>query len=534
MAEYRLYVTDSARNRIARIDDWQQLTVLSKFNDVGKWTLRLPADSEPAQLLTRLGGIAVERNGAPFFSGARVDRLTRSWQAASGVHTREFSGSDDNAYLARSLALPVPAGPPYNTAAYDEYSDVAEQVLRHYVDVNIGPGAKAERRVAGLVLGAEISRNLCLNGGFETAGSGGPDVFANWSEGATDGTVVRAITMGEYRGGAAAAKLTCGATTGTGAPRLSQRVVGVTPGDVWAFTVWTRGDGANAGRIRVVDETHGVDIIPLISTGITGTEFARYLATIVVPAGCAQLLYYVYAPGVNGGVAYFDDTTVRRGTLVREWGRMDDLLELLQGIALRGGGLGFRVVRTGAALEFQVYEPSDKSDLVVFSKDNGTLDGFEVVEEAPAANYVIAGGSGSGTARAFVETSDPSSIVRWGRRIERFIDQQQTSDTGELFKACTEELTRNAERISISLQPAETEGLKPFTHYNLGDRVRVDLPDQTIVDVVRGFEITVTPDGEAIKPVIGTSESLAAASPLAGMFARMRELESRLSALERR
>ncbi len=527
MADYHLYVTNSARERIARIDDWQQLTMLLKFNDVGKWTLQLP-EGEPAQLLARTGGIAVERDGVAFFSGPQVDQRGRSWRALTGVHTRTFAGSDDNAYLGRPLALPVPSGPPYSGAAYDAQEGSAETLLKHYVEYNLGPSATAARRIAGLTVAADTSPNLLDNYGFETPGGGGADMFAGWTEALTDGTVVDETSI--VHAGSHAAKLTAGATKDT---RVYQ-VKGVVAGQVMAVAFWARGDGTHAGRYDVYDATHGAPIIAVQSTGVTGTDWAKVVAPFTVPAGCTSVRVTLWCPDAAASIAYIDDVQLHRGVHLADWARFDTLQGLLRDLALRGGGLGYRVAWTGSGLEFQTYETEDLSDLVVFSMDTGTLDGLDVIEDAPAANYCIAGGSGEGTARVFVEMGDSSSIVRWGRRVERFIDQPATSDTGELFKACTEELARNAERISITLQPAETAGLQAFTHYNLGDRVRVDLPDQTITDIVRGIEITVTPDGETIKPIVGTAESLAAASPLAGSFAKMRDLEARISALERR
>lgn len=146
---------------------------------------------------------------------------------------------------------------------------------------------------------------MAVNAGFETAGAGGADVFANWTETATGGTITQTTTGGEFRGGAAAAKL---ART-TGSPYLEQAVQ-VRPGATGLYTFWTRGDGTNAGRYYVYDVSNASDIIGLTSTGVAGTDFAQVSASFGAPAGCSQILLGLIASSVNSSIAYFDDVSL--------------------------------------------------------------------------------------------------------------------------------------------------------------------------------------------------------------------------------
>jgi hypothetical protein len=203
--------------------------------------------------------------------------------------------------------------------------------------------------------------------------------------------------------------------------------------------------------------------------------------------------------------------------------RFDGLLDLLQGLAVAGGDLGFRVLQTEAGvLSFEVFAPVDRTVTAVLSPMLGTLRGFEFHVDPPETNYVIVAGQGEGTARAFVERGDSASVLEWGR-VESFRDRRDTAVADELYQAADEELAEKAQRAALAATPIDTEQVRYGVDYDLGDRVTVvvtrersttvssprDLePLVTMQDVVRAVRVRLTPDRvEEVEPVVGTPEA---------------------------
>ena len=62
------------------------------------------------------------------------------------------SGRDISGMLEERLCLPS------SGSAYDQQTDAAETVMKHYVDANAGPGAQADRQVPNLVIAADQGR----------------------------------------------------------------------------------------------------------------------------------------------------------------------------------------------------------------------------------------------------------------------------------------------------------------------------------------------------------------------------------------
>ncbi len=151
-----------------------------------------------------------------------------------------------------------------------------------------------------------VGSELIVNGGFETAGAGGADVFGSWIENVGDGAIARTTTAGEFYAGAAAAKLTAGATVNT---NVYQNVV-VTAGRMYRLVFYVRGDGTNAGRLQIYDVSNSVVIRVTESTGVTAATYAYRSVSFVAPAGCTKVRVYLMCPSANGGVAYFDDVSL--------------------------------------------------------------------------------------------------------------------------------------------------------------------------------------------------------------------------------
>ncbi|MEH7511599.1 siphovirus ReqiPepy6 Gp37-like family protein [Gottfriedia acidiceleris] len=226
------------------------------------------------------------------------------------------------------------------------------------------------------------------------------------------------------------------------------------------------------------------------------------------------------------------------GKTVTGRARFHTLLELFTSLALAGGDLGFRIIQVNNALQFQVYQPIDKSKTAVFSPLQGNLLEFEYSTEDPEANYTIVGGGGEGKDRIILEKGNSLSISNYGR-IETFLDRRDTSDTIELTQSMDEELSSKAEKMSLSITPIDTEMLAFGTDYTVGDIVSVILADsndvtsiQKITDVVREIKLSLNQDGVMIVPNVGTPDSTS--KKTSSIYDKMKRFNERLSHLERR
>lgn len=252
---------------------------------------------------------------------------------------------------------------------------------------------------------------------------------------------------------------------------------------------------------------------------------------------CSTVLRaYVNANAGGGALAARQVTGLTLGTdpvagsNVTGQARWQNLLTLLQELALSGGDLGFTLTQDGTDLVFDVYTPTDRSAEIVFSEELENLASFDYDIEGPTANYIVCGGGGEGTARTIVEGSDAASIAVWGR-IETFRDRRDTTVAGELTQTITQELAEQAERTSFTVDPIELAQMMWLEHYNLGDQVTTVVEGVSFVEVVRAVDITIAPDHEVrIKPRISTPRR----DSVLRLMSTVRALERRIADLERR
>jgi hypothetical protein len=159
MPVYTLVLRDAQRERVMEIEDFAQLEMRARFNDVGTFALELPAGSAAARRATAADGLIVERDGVVVFSGP-ITGHARRWSDRESVVT--LRGVDDTVHLRDALARPVPDGPPYDAAEADVRTGVCSTVQRAYVAANIGPGARWA--TPGLVLGADANAGAIVTG----------------------------------------------------------------------------------------------------------------------------------------------------------------------------------------------------------------------------------------------------------------------------------------------------------------------------------------------------------------------------------
>lgn len=221
------------------------------------------------------------------------------------------------------------------------------------------------------------------------------------------------------------------------------------------------------------------------------------------------------------------------GSIIQGRVRWTELLKTLQEYAVSGGDIGFRIVQAGSGLQFQVYQPVDRSASVKFSFELGNLLEGAYETSAPTANFIYIGGGGEGLSRIIGEGYDPTSVINWRRR-ELFADRRDTSVSAELNQTIVENLAEHDGQYGITLTPIDTPGQEYITHYQMGDRVSAVLNQTQIVDVLRELKVTFDPSGPTkVNPMIGTT---GATNPATAnkTFKSIKTLVRRLSNLEGR
>jgi hypothetical protein len=197
----------------------------------------------------------------------------------------------------------------YGAAAY------YRRVLAIYPDALLAwQLSEAAGRTATEITGKTAAAlDLLDNGGFETAGAGGADIWACSTESAGTGALADETVEVHAGGSAHAAKVTSGSSANTfvrqGTINFAAEIY-VTPGTFLTFSFWTRGDGTNAGRYSIYDATNGVFIRTTVTTGVTGTTYTQVTYTFTVPATCYAIQLALLGPTANGGIAYFDDASL--------------------------------------------------------------------------------------------------------------------------------------------------------------------------------------------------------------------------------
>lgn len=219
--------------------------------------------------------------------------------------------------------------------------------------------------------------NEQLNPGFETAGGGGADVFANWTETTFHGTISQDSDV--FRSGAASCKIT---STGDGDYDYVGIYIpgGVVAGETFKLTFWTRGDGNVAGKYSVYDFTNGVHIIEPTTTGIIGTTWTQVTVEWEIPVGCVACSYALHKTEASSGSVYFDDVSLVE-TFPDEWVEITDVMgdrPVVWESGLPGPNVFDLVARTGI-LSFSLDNSAQNSasKLGLYSPDHANaLAGF--------------------------------------------------------------------------------------------------------------------------------------------------------------
>lgn len=150
------------------------------------------------------------------------------------------------------------------------------------------------------------SPELIGNGGFETADPYGTNTFDEWGELGTDGSIAQSGATSHS--GSYSAAITAGASTDI----QVGRTISVREGEIYDWVFWTRGDGTYDGRYEIFNNNTNTNIVSLTATGVTGTTWTEKTVQFTAPAGCSSISIRLRCPSTNGGVAYFDDVSLKQ------------------------------------------------------------------------------------------------------------------------------------------------------------------------------------------------------------------------------
>ncbi len=138
---------------------WEKLTLVPRFNNWASWILEIRAEHLNLAFIDWKYSIEVFRKSVGFVAGpiTSIDHLNYR------KDRYRIAGVGHLIHLDDRLATPEPAGPPYDTDAYDiQASTDAETQLKYYVDAHCGPGAKAARQ--NLTIAVNNNRGLSIPG----------------------------------------------------------------------------------------------------------------------------------------------------------------------------------------------------------------------------------------------------------------------------------------------------------------------------------------------------------------------------------
>lgn len=157
-------------------------------------------------------------------------------------------------------------------------------------------------------------------------------------------------------------------------------------------------------------------------------------------------------------------------------------------------------------LSFVLRKSNDMSHLLLFSTELNSIDSFSYLANAPTGNFIISGGQGEQTERAFAYAENSESIEQWGR-IEYFHDVRSVEQSNIQDDADVTLSKSSSENIGFSAElNADGSYLRYRTDWNLGDYVGLVVHNETYIRRIMQVETNLTHDMETVNPTVGTVE----------------------------
>lgn len=135
--------------------------------------------------------------------------------------------------------------------------------------------------------------------------------------------------------------------------------------------------------------------------------------------------------------------------------------------------------------------------------------------------------------RRYREVNDDAAETEWGRKRETFLSGGDEDSNGELDAIGEDALLNAAAQSAFELESAEAEGMRYGEHYQLGDKVMIELlTGVTKVDTLRAAKIAASSEsGVTVQLVPGDPDAV---NPLFRQAAIVRGIRRQVQALERR
>lgn len=167
LTDLTVEVRDGSFNRIGQLlpSDLVGATFVTRFNNVGFWSVRLPNGYALAEALRLPGaGLIVTGPTGVILSGpTKTARLEQTIDNSLGDWVIE--GSDDSIVCSERLAYPLPseADVTLQTAQHDIRTGFAETVIKGYVEANISAIAGTVRAIPNLTVEPDLGRGFAVS-----------------------------------------------------------------------------------------------------------------------------------------------------------------------------------------------------------------------------------------------------------------------------------------------------------------------------------------------------------------------------------
>lgn len=265
-------------------------------------------------------------------------------------------------------------------------------------------------------------------------------------------------------------------------------------GERWRFTGVELGWHRLASRLAYPDPTvaSGWSVSHDVRTGVASTVLAAYIE--------ANLGSTALAARQIAGVQVADELV---GPSTSFSARLQPLSDLAARLATDGG---FEVVPEysfDGALTYRLSMGRDLSGVLVFS-DQGDLSESSARFTQRSATFVLAAGTGEGTARTF---RSADSGATGNDRYEQFSDVSALSEAAEVQADATARLGLAADQFSITTALNDSAAtLALNAGVRIGDRVGVIVRGRRYSVPIEAVEYVVEPNRQTMRPQFGVAE----------------------------